>query len=313
MLAPPSFSLAFNAHRKTALALEKIAGERFRTRVSGPNSWLFDDRVKSEESSLAKLQLGPVKSLGVMDDLYAATVIVPTPNEIPEAVKVIKREFPGATERSRRRKSADTFRYDDMHLIVSLGDAAAGLPFRDRPFEVQIHTGLQYAWWRATHDVIYKGSDRSWRLQRTASQIRASLELLDANLSNLRGAADLLSAVEEDDDTEFKRVVDWLERWPEERRPEDQKRFSESVLKVGEASGLSLDKVEHALIDDLIADPVTTPFQAVLGSVISEHGADALRKLPQDQYVLVTEEFEGSCPAVTDIPTDRRAFVSPDP
>jgi ppGpp synthetase/RelA/SpoT-type nucleotidyltranferase len=314
VLPPPSFALAFLTHRKTALELERFAGMRFRTRVCSPQNWLFDDRVKSEESALAKLQLGPVKSLGAMDDLYAATVVVPTPKEIPAALAAIKREFPDAVEKPRRKRSAETFRYDDMHLLVSLGDLAAGQPegLRNRQFEVQIHTGLQYAWWRATHDVIYKGSDRSWRLKRMASQIRASLELLDAALSNLRGAADLLDRVEEDDDAEFQRVVEWLERWPEDRRPEDQGRFSESVFKIGRASRLSLDMVEETLLDELIASPVTTPFQAILGSVIATHGASSIERLPPGQYVLVTDEFENACPAAAGIPDARRAIASPD-
>jgi ppGpp synthetase/RelA/SpoT-type nucleotidyltranferase len=314
VLAPPSFQLALAPHKATAEKLSELAGSRLRQVVCSPNGWLFDDRVKSEESVLAKLLFGPVKSLGVMEDLYAATVVVPTPREVPDAIEKIKEAFPESVEKRRRKGDASTFRYDDVHLIASLGSSGPGLSegLRRRRFEIQVHTGLQFAWWRATHDVIYKGSDRSWRLARLASQIRASLELLDATLSDLRGAASLLTAVEEDDDADFKKALDWLERWPEDRRPANQRRFSEAVIELGSAAGLSVGDIEGVLRDDLVTDSATTPFQAVLGSIVAERGAQVLDGLKAPRYVLITEEFESACPAAAAIPETRRSFASPD-
>jgi len=97
-----------------------------------------------------------------------------------------------------------------------------------------------------------------------------------------------------------------------DRRPDDEGRFSESVLELGRASGISVDMVEESLLDELIGDPVTTPFQAVLGSVVSRHGVSPVEDLNSGKYVLVTEEFEDACPAAAAIPPDRRAIASPD-
>src|SRR5205085_494883 len=146
---------------------------------------------KSEESALAKLQLSPVPALSEMHDLYGTTVVVPTTAQIPDAVEAISAEFPGATKVARRRPRAETFMYDDTHVLAQLGSRAAGLndAIKHRKFEIQVKSGLQYAWWRATHDVLYKGAERSWRLSRVAGQIRAALELLDTQLGNLRGSA----------------------------------------------------------------------------------------------------------------------------
>jgi ppGpp synthetase/RelA/SpoT-type nucleotidyltranferase len=311
VLSPPSFRLAFKPHRATAAELKKIAGTRIQTDVCAPNGWLFDDRVKSEESALAKLQFGPVRSLGEMNDLYAATVVVPTPKEIPLAVKAIKDSLPDAIRSRRRIGKANTFEYDDVHVIAALGKEAAALSpgLRDRKFEVQIHTGLQYAWWRATHDVIYKGSQRSWQLIRMASQIRASLELLDATLSNLRGAANLLPAATDKDDAQFRESMRWLEKWPDEEKPEDRLRFASSTIELANASDLSLAKIEALLDQGLISDSGTTPFQAVLGSVVAAHGAGVLEGLKARRYVLVTEAFEAACPTICEVPPSRRATL----
>lgn len=312
MLSPPSFRLAFKPHRVTAEELQKIAGARLKTEVCAPNGWLFDDRVKSEESALAKLQFGPVRSLDGMHDLYAATVVVPTPKEVPLAAKAIRASLPGARKTRRRVRPANTFEYDDVHLIASLGAEAEGFSpgLRGRKFEVQIHTGLQYAWWRATHDVIYKGSERSWPLIRMASQIRASLELLDATLSDLRGAANLLPPGSDPDDERYGQMVKFLDKWPKEERPKDALRFASSALELTESLDLTLNQLEGSLQGQLLEAAGMTPLQAVVGSVASAYGVETLKKLDPKRYILVTEEFEAACPEIRSLPASRRATVA---
>jgi ppGpp synthetase/RelA/SpoT-type nucleotidyltranferase len=312
VVLPASFRLAFKPHRATAERLQEIVGTRLQTEVCAPNGWLFDDRVKSEESTLAKLQFGPVKSLDKMNDLYAATVVVPTPKEVGLAVKAIRASLPAARRSRRRAGQANTFDYDDVHVIASLGaEAEAFSPgLRGRKFEVQIHTGLQFAWWRATHDLVYKGSERSWQLIRMASQIRASLELLDATLSDLRGAANLLPPGRDPDDEKYKQLIKLLDKWPNEQRPDDALRFASSAMELATSSGLSLSQMEGMLEDRLLNAPGTTPFQAMLGSVVSARGVAALDDLKGRRYVLVTEEFEEACPEICSLPVSRRATLA---
>lgn len=313
MRVPPSFGLAYLEEYKVATELKRIAGTRVQTTVCQPNQWLFDDRIKPEESALAKLQLGPIAALGEMRDMYATTVVVPTPTEVRPAVDAVLLQLPDAREQTRRQGDPQTFVYDDVHVIARLGDTAPGLApgLQEREFEIQIRTGLQYAWWRATHDVVYKGGARTWRLSRLASQARASLEMLDAVLADLDGAAALLPEAEHDEDRLFERVAGWLERWPAVRRPVDVARFYASVEALATASGRGLDNLERVLDTDtgvaLVGDEEVTPFQAILGALVQEDGPNVVDSLPRDPFVLVTPELTRSCPSTDAIPVARRA------
>lgn len=314
MRSPTSFALAYLPHRALGEKLEQLAGPRLQLEVCDENEWLFTDRVKKEESALAKLELGPVKSLSDMADIYATTIVVPTKAEVPGAVAAVRRVFPDAQVVERRRPPAETFVYDDTHMYVSLGSHAAGLEpaIGERKFEVQIKSGLQYAWWRATHDVLYKGAERSWQLSRVAGQVRAALELLDTQLGDLRGSAELAGPLPANNaDEEFATIAGWLSRWEEERRPTDISRFVRSVRDVLRAGQLPANTIE-ALLDDapgsvLVANPEVTPFQAVLGSAITEKGAALVNRLRGERYVLVSEELIEAAPATAEVAEARRA------
>jgi ppGpp synthetase/RelA/SpoT-type nucleotidyltranferase len=311
MRSPSSFALAFLPERKLAERLQQLAGRRLYQEICRPKKWLFDDRVKEEESALAKLQLGPVRSLGEMQDMYAATVVVPTKAEVDDAIAAIESDMPGAEVVERRRPRPETFLYDDVHMVAQLGDRAAGLArgVQVRRFEIQIRTGLQYAWWRATHDVLYKGNAPNWQLQRVAGQVRAALELLDAHLADLRGAA-RLQGEPDPEDPEFAVVAGWLDRWPEARRPDDVRRFYLAVRDLSKAADVSVTDVGGLLESDmarsLVATEDVTPFQAVLGTVVDGYGANIVDRLRSNRYVLVTPELELACAATASITAARR-------
>src|SRR4051812_26354078 len=122
MRSPASFALAYLPHRVLGEELERIAGPRLQLEICKPNEWLFSGRVKSEESALAKLQLGPVKSLSEMQDIYATTIVVPTKAEVGAAINAVQAVFPGAEVVPRRRPRAETFIYDDTHVVAEMGD-----------------------------------------------------------------------------------------------------------------------------------------------------------------------------------------------
>src|SRR5262249_3487610 len=149
--------------------------------------------------------------------------------------------------RSPRTSDAERFFYDDVHVIASLGEIGPVRPREvlEREFEIQIRTGVQYAWWRATHDVLYKGLDEpSWRLRRVASQLKANLELVDGALADLPAAATLLEAREDDRaDPDFETARSWLDRWPQRRRPTDVHKFADAVGTFATAAHLDLDEV----------------------------------------------------------------------
>lgn len=312
MLVPPSFAVAYWPEEANANELQRFAGDRLRILCSD-EKWLFADRVKSEESALAKLQLGPTPSLSEMHDMYAATIVVPTRAEIDKAVGILEHQLPVVTPVHRRQGVPEAFVYDDLHVLVSLGDSAPGLPggLQDRLFEVQVRTGLQYAWWRATHEVIYKGGERTWRLQRVASQVRASLEMLDAVLADLRTAATLLDPTTTQEDEVFQEVAGWLDQWTEERRPKDVSRFFRGVAELAKAAGKTTAELGEVLETDvaksLLAETEVTPFQAVLGAAVAELGDGIVDELEDGRYVLVTDELRRICPPTDTIGAARRA------
>ncbi len=249
MQIPASVELAYWPEHANANELKELCGGRLWNNVCKPNQWLFADRVKGLESATAKLQLSGVRQLSEMHDLYAATVVVPTPTELKDAVDAIKDAFDRDLV-TRTTSDPETFAYDNIHLHVTLGNKAPGLPplLRDRVFEVQVRTGLQYAWWRATHDTVYKGGDQTWRLARVASQARASLELTDALLADLRKAAKMLADTKTEEDRAFRATLKWLNAtWPEARRPNDVLRFFRAVRELAKATDRS-DRQLRALM-----------------------------------------------------------------
>jgi hypothetical protein len=249
---------------------------------------------------MAKLEAGSAASLADMQDLWAAIVVVPTTAEVAAAIKGLLATFEG-TEKPRRSTDAQAFPYDDVHVIAQLGNkvsrAVAGDEVRHRRFEVQVHTGLEYAWWRATHDTLYKGGRRDWQTVRVASQARASLELLDAVLGDLHGAGQLQMDRPPEADPDNLEPAAWLELWRPSDRPHDILRFCETVVGLAGACGLRLADIEAYLHSDearpLVGERDLTPTQVVVLAVAALVGAslpDRLRKA--GRRVLITPEME---------------------
>ena len=313
MAVPPSFADAYAREKMVAERLHAFAGTRLR-RLSTQNEWLFADRIKNVESTLDKMQLGLVPSLDQMVDLYAATVIVPTRREVPTAINAIRADLRDARLRKVRRGDPQVFAYDDAHVFASLRYVAPGGindVIRKRRFEIQVRTGLQYAWWRATHDTIYKGEVKDWRLDRSASQMRGTLEMVDGLLADLPAAAGLLEKRPTDQGKDVTRVISWLALWPETRRPEDRLRFSETVMELLGAARISLDGGEALLASahgrTLVADPTLTPAQAMTILIVETRGLAPLWRRPKRRWILVTQEMESACPMLHRVPPADRA------
>lgn len=299
MKLPASFEYLYLREKETANKLVEYAGSRLAGLCADQN-WLFDGRVKSEESVFAKLQMGELASILDMEDVYATTVVVPTRSELHEAAQAVQVEYPDSMIKIRRRADPRSFQYDDMHIYASLGRTAPGIEpaIRHRPFEIQIRTGLQYSWWRATHGVLYKGNVKDWRLERVASQARGTLDLVDGVLADLPAAAELLERQADDADAEFGQIVGWLEKWPEGDRPVDRKRFVDSVSVWLEQAGVALDEIEAALDSQrgqaLITEEGVTAVQVVQVLAADDVGPEAL--VADERRVLVTDELVAVAP-----------------
>jgi ppGpp synthetase/RelA/SpoT-type nucleotidyltranferase len=313
MNIPYSFMSAYRREKAVADKISRRAGTRLRILCSQQQrGWLVTERVKDPESALAKLQLGMVPRLDAMQDLYGATVVVPTRREIDTAVTALQSEFPGAELVRRRRGDPRTFLYDDTHVLAWLGSHGVGESdeVRERRFEIQVRTGLQFAWWRATHDTVYKGGIRDWRLDRVASQVRGNLEMLDGILANLEKGADLLEARDTDRDQEFELISGWLELWPTAQRPSDAARFVETVKDLLGAGRIDV-VAGRALLQDaygrgLVANPDIPPAQAFLAAVVHVRGLAPLFRRPEKKrWILVTDELANACPPLRKIPSRR--------
>ena len=261
---------------------------------------------------MAKLEAGGSDTLADMNDLWAATVVVPTSAEIPAAVEGLLGLF-DAEQKPRRSWDARSFPYDDVHVIATLGskvaDAVAGQEVRGRRFEVQVHTGLQYAWWRATHDTLYKGGHRDWRTERAASQTKASLELLDAVLADLHGAGQLQATPVPEADPDTMQPAGWLDLWRPADRPPDLLRFCDTTMRLVRACGLSLKELEaHLRSDDargMVGQRGLTPGQVVTLAAAQLAGEDfQLRVRRAGIRVLVTPEMKRWPPDLTTLAGD---------
>jgi len=310
---PASFDAAFQREEKTAKRLRELAGARLR-RLCNRNDWLFAQRIKASDSALDKMQLGLVPALDQMYDTYAATIVVPTRSEISKVVTTLRADLRDAHTRKTRRGDPAVFAYDDVHVLASLRHVApGGIPaaIRNRRFEIQVRTGLQYAWWRATHDEIYKGSSKNWRLERAASQLRGTLEMVDGLLADLPAAAEMLDRLPTDLDPAFERVASWLDGWPTDRRPADRIRFHETVSELLEAGGISLAGAEALLNGregrELVANEAITPAQAITILVVQTRGLSPLWRRAKRRWIMVTSEMESVCPSLRSVPAGDRA------
>jgi hypothetical protein len=147
----------------------------------GSRAYLFKDRVKDLESVSEKIEGGRTDRWSMIDDLYACTVVVPSPTHEAAVLESLSKFFTVRTVRSRNSaaKAPDVFRFDTTRFYGSMGAAAAAqrLPGLDQIiFEVQIPTVFEYAWSTVTHDLVYKSDAVDWQRHRLAAQLKALVE-----------------------------------------------------------------------------------------------------------------------------------------
>lgn len=143
MRVPESIGFAYDEAIAVVEPLAAVAGTRLRV-MCAQNGWLFDDRIKSAESCLSKLESGG-SPLSELHDLYATMVVVPTQVEIELAIDKILGLFDG-TLKVRAFSGPENFAYDDVHVIARLcGKVSPRSVPNDavlkRYFEIQVRTG----------------------------------------------------------------------------------------------------------------------------------------------------------------------------
>ena len=315
MIVPDSFRSAYAIELEVVEAVAEHARRKLRA-LSRDRTWLFDERIKTVESAFAKLETGG-PTLSLLHDFYAATLVVPTQDELVDAVDALSLTFTGYVKESRTRAPND-FRYDDLHFIASLdgkvSPAIVAQPVRERHFEIQVRTSLEYAWWRATHDQIYKSAEddaHGWAVMRASSQAKASLELLDSVLANLGDYGKLqrpVAGLEPNLPTEARSFVSL---WPEEARPQDLYRFASVFDRLMSATATPFDVLDQTLKHPslrILIDESTLPAGQVLVAALSDiHGENLEKKIMESKVkILLSDELLRERPCLANFSQEAR-------
>lgn len=199
--------------------------------------WHYESRVKKLESFALKAESGKAKDPDQMEDIFACVIVVPNFSDIETVEHYVRSRYDFAYKRPEfsdsTKKEPFDFRFDDLRMFVRYSDSETEPPsgLSGFLFEVQVRTFLQHAWSVATHDVVYKSSTLSWRRERIANQVKATLEQAEVTIENMLALekSDALPKSNARYDS-INGIADVLrENWTEEQLPADVRRLAEAV------------------------------------------------------------------------------------
>ena len=226
---------AFARQEEVAKSLKAEVDNFFRR--GKRDGWHFESRVKGIESFALKVETGRVASIEEVEDVFGATLVVPSSSQVEDAVELVLGQYDLVSRRpptpASTHKRPESFPFDDVRLYVryrrSEGEATS-IPDKAL-FEVQIKTFLQHAWAVATHDVIYKTAVRDWRRERIAYQVRAALEAAEVAIGDVDLLAQSRALPESSAEIEEVNGIIALirENWQEELLPRDVRRLAENI------------------------------------------------------------------------------------
>jgi len=263
-------------------------------------------RIKPKESLITKIEKEGCKNpADEIEDLVACRLIV---ERIEGIFNIERRVF--------RNFRPSEFIYYDIQLILSFKDS----PFINnkeilgKKFELQIRTGLQDALAEVIRGETYKTDTLTWQKERTASELRANLELVDMMLSDFVKASSLQEEKGYEPYQRRNEIIKLLKDvWSPEKLPEDLRRASiiiEDYLKLAEATveglfrWLNLGKYSH------IVEAVSiTPCQIILIILFLEKGAFIKNVRKENRCLLITDEMIDICPALEEIDSSCRVNI----
>lgn len=283
--------------------------------------YLFEGRVKSLESVAEKVESGRYRSWFDIDDLYAASIIIPLPSDEPSVLGFLNDTFTRVrlTKRGQVKKPPDTFRFDSSRFIGRLRapdgfDAGPEASIYKVQFEIQVKTVFEYAWSKTTHALAYKSQDVSWERLRLAAQLKASVELLDALVLRFDTAVQFVEKGSSFDLQDKKKIYLFFSEKakagsiPSEVCPKDWSRFVDNVYRIcqflegvpptgrGNARLTQIDKALQIILQELSSlNPLTFPrsislFQFVLGTLIQSEEWKVIPESP-GYFLPVTTEL----------------------
>lgn len=225
----------------------------------------FLDRIKTVESLAEKLESGRYARWSDLDDLYAATIVVPTAKREEDVlafltVLAVEDEL---RRRNSTRKPPDVFRFDTTRFIGRLNPPEElGLPANINriKFEVQIPTVFEHAWAVATHDLVYKGDAVTWNNLRLAAQLKAAVEQIDLLIATFEMTAEAIGPSEHGETDAKARAVSVLKGLvesgglPIELAPASWRRLADNVFALARSANRGDPVAKMNEIVDAVAD-----------------------------------------------------------
>lgn len=147
------------------------------------NNYAYTYRYKSLNSLSEKIETGRYTTWESLEDLFAASIIIPDLNDEGNVVDFLSKVF--EKEQLKKRgssyKSSDVFRFDTTRFIGKLRPLKG---FNQNQinkinFEIQIRTAFEHAWSVTSHSLTYKTDNIDWKILRLSAQLKASIEQLD--------------------------------------------------------------------------------------------------------------------------------------
>jgi len=274
-------------------------------------------RIKPKESLMAKIEKeGCRNPLDEIEDLVACRLIVKSNSDIAGILEKIKEIFNIEGQNFRTYRSPREFIYDDIQLILSFKDSPllSSKEILGKKFELQIRTGLEDALAEVVRKETYKTDVLTWKKERTASELRANLELVDLILSDFLTVA----AIQQEKDYEpyqrRNKIIELLKDvWSTEKLPEDLRRASiiiEEYLKLAEAKVEDLSNwLTLSKYTNIVKAVSITPCQIILIILFLEKGAFINNVRKENRCLLITDEMIDICPRLNEIDSSCRVTI----
>jgi len=284
--------------------------------MAGPlNIDYVDARIKSKESIMAKIEKeGYENPVDEIEDLVACRLIIKSNSNINEILEKIEGVF-NIEKRNIRNYRPNEFIYDDIQLILSFKDnpLISNKGILGKKFELQIRTGLQDALAEVIRSEIYKTDILTWQKERTASELRANLELVDVILSEFP----TMSSIQEEKDykpfQQRNEIIKLLKNvWSTEKLPNDLRRASIIIEDYLRLAGANIEDLSYWIKDKhtKIVDAVSiTPCQIILIILFLEKEAFLDNVIKQKRCLLITDEMIDICPELNKIDSSCRVTI----
>jgi ppGpp synthetase/RelA/SpoT-type nucleotidyltranferase len=324
MAVPSSVEEAYRRIEPALTALARYVRSTLRPWCD-ERDYLYQDRVKRLDSLAEKLETGRYERWSELDDLFACTIVIPTPTHEAAVIAFLEKAFQ-ATELRRRNstmKAPEVFRFDSTRFIgrvniMGLSELPPGA--EEIRFEIQIPTVFEHAWSVVTHDLAYKADDADWRRARLAAQLKAAVEQIELVIAGFEGNIDFVAQSAYPEVDARQRVVETFKTLRSdgfvsgELEPSSWSRFADNVYAlVGSYSSRYqtptrvvdlCDAVDrhlrkHDPLGDLHSGSL---FQAVVGLIYS----DVVLNANFDAYVIVDSSELHDIHSVATVP---RPFV----